>query len=226
MHYWYSPDCGIVVVASPNASANDLDQLVVSGKDAKGNDISGTDRDATWLDMTLGTANGGGNSGNQEEIIVGTATFSRYLAVSNCHEYKTDHSDGCWINKTTTLTWEELQMPENSAKYGYDASAINNAKIADFAFVNIPISSIVIPKNVTYIGEIAFQATHCSQISLPNTINFIANDAFSCGVPVTINYDGTKEQWEAIEKKEHWNTENEENGVILTVLCSDGSIQY
>ena len=226
MHYWYSPDCGVVVVAEPTKTAAELDKYVVSGMDAKGNDITSDSVNAKWIDMTIGTANSGASGGNQEEIIVGTATFSHYLAVPNCHEYHTDHSDSCWINETTTLTWEELQMPENSAKYGYDVSAVNNTKIANFAFVNIPISSIVVPKNVTYIGEIAFQATNCSQISLPNTINFIANDAFTCNIPVTINYDGTKEQWEAIEKAEHWNTGNEENGFTLTVLCSDGSIQY
>ena len=64
-HFWYSPDCGLVVVAEPDASANDLDQLVVSGKDAKGNDISDVDRDAIWLDMTLGTTNSGANNEEQ-----------------------------------------------------------------------------------------------------------------------------------------------------------------
>ena len=52
MVYWYSPDCGVVVVAEPNKTAAELDGYVISGMDAKGNDISGTDRDAKWIDLT------------------------------------------------------------------------------------------------------------------------------------------------------------------------------
>ena len=62
MHYWYSPDCGVVVVAEPNKTAAELDGYVISGMDAKGNDISGTDRDAKWIDLTLGVALSGGSS--------------------------------------------------------------------------------------------------------------------------------------------------------------------
>ena len=52
MHYWYSPDCGVVVVAEPTKTAAELDKYVISGMDAKGNDISGADRDAKWIDIT------------------------------------------------------------------------------------------------------------------------------------------------------------------------------
>ena len=52
MHYWYSPDCGVVVVAEPDKTAAELDGYVISGMDAKGNDISGADRDAKWIDLT------------------------------------------------------------------------------------------------------------------------------------------------------------------------------
>jgi len=47
--YWYSPDCGLVVVANPNSSKDALNNLVISGKDAKGNTLgSGTN----WVDVT------------------------------------------------------------------------------------------------------------------------------------------------------------------------------
>ena len=52
MHYWYSPDCGVVVVAEPHKTAAELDGYVISGMDAKGNDISGADRNAKWIDLT------------------------------------------------------------------------------------------------------------------------------------------------------------------------------
>ena len=39
-YYWYSPDCGVVVVASNEANKEILNSMVVSGMDAKGKDLS------------------------------------------------------------------------------------------------------------------------------------------------------------------------------------------
>ena len=49
MHYWYSPDCGIVVYGLPNATAVELNAQIVSNKDAKGNDLSAKTK---WIDLT------------------------------------------------------------------------------------------------------------------------------------------------------------------------------
>ena len=59
MHYWYSPDCGVVVFAEPNADQdkeNKLNSQIQSGQDAKGNDLGPTTQ---WIDLTLGVASGG-----------------------------------------------------------------------------------------------------------------------------------------------------------------------
>ena len=50
MHFWYSPECGVVVVAKPESTKAELNNLVVSGKDAKGEDLD--DTNAIWLDIT------------------------------------------------------------------------------------------------------------------------------------------------------------------------------
>lgn len=47
--YWYNPDCGIVVVAKTNASYADLNKLVVSGMDAKGNSLESNEN---WNNIT------------------------------------------------------------------------------------------------------------------------------------------------------------------------------
>ena len=49
MHYWYSPDCGIVVFDEPDASKSDLNAQVVSGKDASGQPLT---QDTVWIDLT------------------------------------------------------------------------------------------------------------------------------------------------------------------------------
>ena len=49
-HFWYSPDCGVVVYAEQDANIiNDLNSQIQSGKDAKGQDLSASTK---WIDLT------------------------------------------------------------------------------------------------------------------------------------------------------------------------------
>ena len=67
MHYWYSPDCGVVVVAEQTKTAAELDKYVISGMDAKGNDITSDGVNAQWIDLTLGAALSGGSASLPEK---------------------------------------------------------------------------------------------------------------------------------------------------------------
>ena len=60
--YWYNPDCGIVVVANSEASKSQLNDLVISGRDAKGNELDPIN--ANWVNMTVssGVIENTGNS--------------------------------------------------------------------------------------------------------------------------------------------------------------------
>jgi len=62
VHYWYSPDCGVVVVAEPTKTAAELDKYAISGMDAKGNDITSDSVNAQWIDLTLGATLSGDTS--------------------------------------------------------------------------------------------------------------------------------------------------------------------
>ena len=67
MHFWYSPDCGVVVFAEPDADQdkeNKLNSQIKSGMDAKGNKLSAS---AQLIDLTLGVALSGGNSASLPE---------------------------------------------------------------------------------------------------------------------------------------------------------------
>ena len=56
-HYYYSPDCGLVVCTETEKSdVTDLNVLVQSGKDAKGKDLGTTTK---WIDLTLEDVNNG-----------------------------------------------------------------------------------------------------------------------------------------------------------------------
>jgi prepilin-type N-terminal cleavage/methylation domain-containing protein len=49
-HFYYSPQCGLVVCADANATDAQLDALVQSGMDAKGNSLEVVD--VQWIDLT------------------------------------------------------------------------------------------------------------------------------------------------------------------------------
>ena len=52
MHYWYSPDCGIIILAEDNADQDKISKLnsqVQSGYDAKGNALN---ENTKWIDIT------------------------------------------------------------------------------------------------------------------------------------------------------------------------------
>ena len=54
-HYYYSPDCGLVVCTeTKKSSVDDLNKLVQNGKDAKGKDLSLSTK---WIDLTNSNTN-------------------------------------------------------------------------------------------------------------------------------------------------------------------------
>ena len=59
-HFYYSPDCGLVVCTeTAESDVEDLNALVQSGKDAKGKDLGASTR---WIDVTADVSLSGGNN--------------------------------------------------------------------------------------------------------------------------------------------------------------------
>ncbi|MCR5693521.1 MAG: leucine-rich repeat domain-containing protein [Clostridia bacterium] len=97
-------------------------------------------------------------------------------------------------------------------------------KIGDYAcFSSRFIDKCPIPDTVTEIGFDAFK--YCSWldvVDIPASLKRIGENAFAdCDELLTINYAGTKAQWEAIEKGAHWKSGTTPE---ITVQCSDGNI--
>ena len=86
MHYWYSPDCGVVVVAKKNTPVTDLNKLVVSGMDAKGNELDGS---VVWIDMTNDASLDAGNQETDTIIPAG----GRYIRQDGVKERR--YCDDC-----------------------------------------------------------------------------------------------------------------------------------
>ena len=95
--------------------------------------------------------------------------------------------------------------------------------IGDSAFRDCSsLTSITIPDSVTSIGSFAF--SDCSSlisITIPDSVTSIGDGAFRyCSSLVNITFNGTKEQWKAVEKYGRWNDTTSN----YVVHCLDGDI--
>ena len=84
------------------------------------------------------------------------------------------------------------------------------------------LTSITIPNSVTSIGSEAFK--YCSSLTsiiIPDSVTSIGRNAFDgCRSLTSITFNGTKEEWKAIEKGGYWNNRTGN----YTVHCTDGDI--
>lgn len=100
---------------------------------------------------------------------------------------------------------------------------VTSIKAYAFAFCS-GITSIVIPEGVTLIHDRTFQTcTNLTQITLPSSVIQISSEAFlGCFDLKSINYLGTKKQWEKIKKEFNW-----KKGTFLReIKCTDGIIKF
>ena len=95
--------------------------------------------------------------------------------------------------------------------------------IADAAFGGCDLlESVTISEGVVYIGQSAFgDCTALTEITLPRSVRVISAQAFwNCSSLLTINYQGTKNNWYEVSRNEGWDMDTGE----YTVICTDGQI--
>ncbi len=91
--------------------------------------------------------------------------------------------------------------------------------IGDSAFANCSKLTNVCVLRVVYIGYYAFGYAPDSSYTLPSSLKYIGADAFMrrSGVEYTVDFSGTKAEWESIEKHKNWYAPT-------VVRCTDGDI--
>lgn len=95
--------------------------------------------------------------------------------------------------------------------------------IENYAFSNCGgLTSITIPDGVTSIGACAFEdCDGLTSIAIPDSVTSIGMCTFyGCNKLTSIQFNGTKEQWNAIEKGYHWNSWT----ATYTIQCTDGKL--
>ena len=190
----------------------------------------------------------GGGEPSGEVLSEPGAIFSKYITNPGCHSSNSEHTDDCYTVETNILTWDDLKLAKNGTKYGYAAATIKDDSIRNHAFYGCTsLTSIVIPDNVTTIGDFAFRnCTNLKSINLPDSLTSIGVDAFmgctsltSINLPAsvtsieqstfenctslnTITFDGSVSEWNAIitNSSNFWNYRSS----IKEIVCSDGTV--
>lgn len=84
-----------------------------------------------------------------------------------------------------------------------------------------PITSLVIPDEVTRISDFVFAWLNITEVNIHRGVTFIGKMAFMrCTDLTSVNFDGTVEEWNNIEKTDDWDDYAGE----YTVHCKDGDI--
>ena len=103
------------------------------------------------------------------------------------------------------------------------SSPITTISYGSFSHMN-KLTEVILPPNLEIIEESAFHGSDKLQkvSTLPISLTVIGTDAFRhCFKLTSITYEGTKKQFQMIEKKPRWRYRS-----IKQVICSDGIIKY
>ena len=128
-----------------------------------------------------------------------------------------------------------IEIPDSVKSIGYCAfaycSSLTSIEIPDSvtsigecAFNNCTsLTSIVIPDSVKSISYLAFACcTSLTSIEIPDSVTNIDEAAFyGCTSLTSFTFEGTVEQWKAINKGERWN----DTVPATKVICSNGTVK-
>ena len=200
MHYWYSPDCGVIVYAEPDASltpeniVNKLNAQVISGMDAKGNPL---DENTEWIDLTEGVppripAACGIEGHWENDKMDHSATTSCAKHEFNCQcDGWVIPEGGVYTIKRTSITYEAgMRLPCGYVTETYDEYVEGDYRYRveydNFQLNRYEWAAHVLDKTKTKYGEIRSQINNRDVMLLNNTFENCVNLLESPKIPNTI----------------------------------------
>lgn len=178
-----------------------------------------------------------------KEIQLGSnVSFIGKNAFSDCpnlETVKTYYTDG-WEKNGTTVSLSaydamgELLLADLSAEWRNTVSKLTYEKIAKDNFYTVTgmgdCTDTVVTVASNYLGVAVTEIENLdlkniTDLHLPNTIESIRLVCDNACTLQTIVYDGTMEQWSAIQKHIHYDYEIESDRINVTVQCTDGTVQ-
>lgn len=93
-------------------------------------------------------------------------------------------------------------------------------------YQNGNVTKIYLPESITFIqGDAIMHDNSLTEITLMNKNIHIGEDFLTmCGSIQTINYNGTKAEWDSVKKDNDWNYYTLKNNAY-TIKCTDGDIK-
>lgn len=106
-----------------------------------------------------------------------------------------------------------ISLPNSITEIGIDA--FSTCKLLE---------KITLPANLKSIGTAAFrECVNLKSVTIPGSVTSLGSYSFSgCTSLKYIYFEGTKQQWNAIEKNEYWDMQIGKGK--YTVCCSDGNV--
>ena len=133
-----------------------------------------------------------------------------------------DSPNGARIDRDiSTGMYYVLNYDEATRTFSNESFSLRGIGSCTDTVIVIPVGYNGLP--VTTIGKGAFQNCEVpfTEIDIPREVVAIYDNAFDgCTSLTDITYNGTKAEWESVEKGENW----DRNTPAYTVHCSDGDI--
>lgn len=133
--------------------------------------------------------------------------------------YGCDDGEAAVSVRSSYCTDKNLVIPQTYTDYADETYRV----VKDYyvGFGGLPAETVTLPEGFREI-EIGFSGCpNLTKICLPSTITKIGEYAITnCPNLKTIEFNGTKAQWNAVEKDEYWNY----MASSLTVSCKDGTV--
>ena len=103
----------------------------------------------------------------------------------------------------------------------YELIIVDGTEIVGFGSEFPIVGELFVSYSITHIGYNALNGLSLTDITLPSTITYIGANSFGNSGLSSIIYMGTISNWNAINKSNYWNL----NDNIRKVYCLDGAIE-